>query len=113
MRKRERMIAHATGAALRSAMNMCHGAIVDGGVPACNRFSGRKGHYELSLHAEAAALRRAPCAKGATLYVVRLGSEGEYRESMPCDRCQSLMRRLGVRKCVFSTETGDIRTLML
>lgn len=113
MRASKCELVRAIDAACASSMNMRHGAMVAGGRPACNRFSGRKGSYDLSLHAEAAALQRAPCARGATIYVVRLGKCGEFRESMPCEQCQRLMRRLGVRKCVYSTDQGSFSSMLI
>lgn len=108
-------VAKAVDAAQQSGMQMCHGAVVDGRGcrAACNRFSGRTGPYDKSLHAEAAALRRATNAKGATMYVVRVGATGELRESMPCNMCQIVMRKAGVRKCVFSTAKGVLQTMHL
>lgn len=101
-------------------MQMSHGAVVVGQRrrvcrAACNRFSGRKGCFEQSLHAEAAAVRAAPrhVVRGSTVYVVRLGAGGEVRESQPCPTCQALLRRVGVKKVVHSTCEGGFTVMKL
>ena len=44
--------------------------------------------------------------KGATMYVVRIGVFGELKLSRPCNHCVKLMHAFGVKKVVFSTESG-------
>lgn len=43
---------------------------------------------------------------GATMYVVRVGRSGDFRNSKPCDMCLSALRHCGVRK-VFYSVSGD------
>jgi tRNA(Arg) A34 adenosine deaminase TadA len=39
-------------------------------------------------------------AKGATLYVARIGKDGVARPSEPCIRCQSAIKRAGIKRVV-------------
>ncbi len=49
-----------------------------------------------SEHAEMAALRLAGDARGATVYVARLGSDGTWRHAQPCLRCQYKLDEQGI-----------------
>jgi hypothetical protein len=40
--------------------------------------------------------------KEIKLYIVRVGCSGEWRMSMPCLDCYNTIRKLGIRKIVFS-----------
>jgi deoxycytidylate deaminase len=57
--------------------------------------------YEHSIHAEAAAILALPediNYRKVTLVVVRDG----MRMSRPCERCEKLIRALGIRKVIYS-----------
>ena len=62
---------------------------------------------DCSYHAEVVALRQAGGnAAGATLYVVRLNSEGLDRNSKPCHNCRNAIKVAGIKRVVY-TETGE------
>ena len=46
-----------------------------------------------SVHAEVDALRKVKNTKGATIYVARVGKNGQDRMSRPCDRCHDVIRK--------------------
>lgn len=55
------------------------------------------------LHAEYAAICAAgSAARGATLYVARVNSQGIPRPSEPCARCRGLAQRAGVVRIVWT-----------
>lgn len=57
------------------------------------------------VHAEYAALRAlGGDARGATVYVARVNNFGEARMSMPCSRCQTLLRLAGVKRVVYTVD---------
>ncbi len=58
-----------------------------------------------SYHAERVAIRRAGNCEGGTLYVVRLAN-GRGRMSAPCDRCMTAIENAGIKKIVFTTNSG-------
>ena len=62
-----------------------------------------------SIHAEMDALRKIPYgeAKGATIYVSRLGG----RTSRPCDNCKIILKKAGIKRAVFYDEQGDMDVL--
>lgn len=65
------------------------------------------------LHAEAAVILSAgfDAAENSTIYVARVGRNGELAMARPCEEiCLPLMRETGVRRAVFTTARG-IETL--
>ena len=44
--------------------------------------------------------------EGATVYVVRMSIEDKLRMSKPCEMCQAAMKWVGIKKVVYSTNTG-------
>lgn len=62
-------------------------------------------HTDSSTHAEIGALRMASEARGATVYVARLGGHGQAL-SKPCEACMDALRAAGVKRCVYTTEGG-------
>ena len=62
-----------------------------------------------SIHAEEMAIKDANfLAKGATLYVARVNRKGEDRDSKPCERCQVLIEKVGIKKVIYTTSYGVI-----
>ena len=62
----------------------------------------RLSYLEASVHAEVAALRRAP--KGGangTIYVARIGAQGRLLPSFPCRRCLPVLKEAGVKRIVW------------
>ena len=43
---------------------------------------------------------------GATIYVVRINQEGEFRLSKPCPMCHEALKHCGIKKVVYSTNNG-------
>ena len=50
--------------------------------------------------------------QGATVYVARIGKQGDLRLSKPCPMCEAAMRHVGVREVIYTVneeEVGRIR----
>lgn len=56
-----------------------------------------------SVHAEAAVLRLADGA-GATVYVARMGRNGQRGLARPCQACEELLRQHGVRRVIWTID---------
>jgi len=66
--------------------------------------------YTLSVHAEMDAISRVKNKdqlKGATIYVARKGRTGYPGMSCPCEMCQTLIHRYGLKRAVFTTDYGS------
>ena len=65
-----------------------------------------------TLHAEAACIRdaerRGINLRGATIYVARTGNKSQM--SRPCLDCQQMIEDYGIRKVVYTDETGAVIT---
>jgi deoxycytidylate deaminase len=61
-----------------------------------------KNHDNLSIHAEAAALKRCARTQGATIYVARVNNRNEPMLSRPCAACMDLLKVAGVKKVVYT-----------
>jgi deoxycytidylate deaminase len=57
----------------------------------------------LTYHAEVDALNRFADVRGATIYIARLGKNGEPRFSRPCSRCLEALQDAGIKKIVYTT----------
>ena len=44
----------------------------------------------------------------ATVYVVRIGASGNFAESKPCAHCAAHLRRLAVKRVVYSVADGRL-----
>lgn len=61
--------------------------------------------WENSIHAEADAILKARTdLKGATIYVIRLGSSGKFRFAKPCNHCKTYLKHVGIKKVFYSTD---------
>lgn len=67
--------------------------------------------FKIFLHAEIAAIRKAlkilpvGLLKGTTLYVCRI-KQGGWGNSKPCLGCQRAIAEFGIKKVLYTTETG-------
>ncbi len=60
---------------------------------------------EGSRHAEVHAIDSAPLqARGATLYVARVGMDNQPRLSLPCEDCRRYLAGAGIRKVVYTVD---------
>jgi diaminohydroxyphosphoribosylaminopyrimidine deaminase/5-amino-6-(5-phosphoribosylamino)uracil reductase len=59
--------------------------------------------WRLAMHAEFAAVVAAGSqAAGATVYVARVQADGSTGLSKPCKKCESMMKRSGIAKVVWT-----------
>jgi tRNA(Arg) A34 adenosine deaminase TadA len=49
----------------------------------------------------------------ASVYVVRVGKEGDYKMSMPCPMCQSVLRHVGVKKVFYTMSKNKYGVMKL
>jgi deoxycytidylate deaminase len=65
---------------------------------------------DCSYHAEEVAIREAgeDNVKGAILYVARVNRHGNDRDSKPCSKCATLIKRVGIKRVIFTMEAGEI-----
>lgn len=69
-------------------------------------------HAEIHAIAQAIALEGEESLRGATVYVARTkrlvanGTADVPAMAMPCSGCRRAMRRFGVRRAIFTTESG-------
>jgi deoxycytidylate deaminase len=64
---------------------------------------------DCSYHAEEVAIRESgDNMRGAVIYVARINKNGFDRDSKPCSKCSSLIKRAGIKRVVFTMETGEI-----
>lgn len=89
--------------ALSSSMHQRHGAVVmkNGKIIGV-------GHNKAkckwpSIHAEMDAIKSSGDVTDGHVYVVRVSSCGEMRNSKPCNLCLNYMRRCGITKVYWST----------
>ena len=65
--------------------------------------------YPESVHAEVAAItkllreQRLEDLVGATIYVTRIDRGGRVRMAKPCNYCMELIKSVGIRKVVYTT----------
>jgi|MDTC01.2.fsa_nt_gb tRNA(Arg) A34 adenosine deaminase TadA len=90
--------------AKHSNMNQRHGAVVVKNGKVLSRGHNRIRARWPSVHAEMdALLSLSPKERrGSTVYVARIGSQGEVRNSKPCLMCERCMRKWGVHTVVWS-----------
>lgn len=62
-----------------------------------------------SIHAEESAIKDANYdVRGAILYVARINKNGEDRDSKPCPRCLNLIKESGIKRVIYTTNSGRI-----
>ena len=68
-----------------------------------------------TLHAELGVIlgidRR--ITEGATIFVTRVGKDGDYKMSMPCAMCHEAMRHVGIKKVVYSINNHTVGSYKL
>lgn len=82
----------------------------------CNRIGYshflRNRPFPESIHAEQQAItgllkeRRGHELVGSTMYVSRVNNSGAARLSRPCSYCQRLIEAVGIRRVIYTTNTG-------
>lgn len=106
-------LAHAT--ALESDCAQRVGAVVVKGGSVLAKATNRNHNHphvleedKIKYHSSTCAERRAlaklspASAKGSTVFVVRAARRDDgFARSKPCDRCEAVMEKLGVRKVVY------------
>lgn len=107
--------------ATKSSARNTHGAVVvKGGRVLGTGWNKNRNHPKIvspehiktdcSFHAEEVAIREAgeDNIKGAIIYVARVSRTGHDRDSKPCPKCTTLIKRAGIKRVVFTTEAGEI-----
>lgn len=56
----------------------------------------------ITVHAEIDALNRISDPSGVTVYVARMGKNGDSKFSRPCDRCTIALAKAGVKQVVYT-----------
>lgn len=107
--------------ARKSSARNTHGAIiVKGGRVLGTGWNKNRNHPAIvspehiktncSYHAEEVAIREAgeDNVRGAIIYVARVSKNGEDRDSKPCPKCEALIRQTGIKRVIFTMESGEI-----
>lgn len=107
--------------ATKSIARNTHGAvIVKGGRVVATGWNKNRNHPTIvspehiktkcSYHAEEVAIREAgeSNVRGAVIYVARINKSGADRDSKPCPKCATLIRQVGIKRVVFTMESGEI-----
>ena len=70
-----------------------------------NRFRNNYTCGHATTHAEIGAILGVSrsSTEGATIVVVRINRDGEYRMSKPCTMCEDVLKFVGVKKVVYTT----------
>lgn len=63
-------------------------------------------HDRTCTHAEVDALRKVKDATGLTLYIASLGRGGNIKNSKPCEDCQRLINRSGLKRIIYTNGDG-------
>ena len=69
---------------------------------------------QATLHAELGCVLGIPRPKttGATVYVARVNRFGEERMSKPCNMCQNVLKHVGVRRVIYTTDNEGKHGMM-
>ena len=69
---------------------------------------------QATLHAELGCVLGIPRPKttGATVYVARVNRFGEERISKPCNMCQNVLKHVGVKRVVYTTDNEGKHEVM-
>lgn len=61
-----------------------------------------------TLHAEIGAVLGIDksVTQGATIYVIRVGKDGNYKMSKPCEMCTAALEFVGIKKVIYSVDGG-------
>ncbi len=68
------------------------------------RFRKEPGHA--TLHAELGAILGLDrsITEGATVFVARVGKEGDFKMSKPCSMCHAAMKHVGIKRVVYTID---------
>ena len=68
-----------------------------------------------TTHAEIGAILGMPkeLTSGADIFVVRLGKNGEFKLSKPCDMCFKALRFVGIKRVFYTVEENEFEILNL
>ena len=71
-----------------------------------NRFRKEPGHA--TLHAELGAILGLDrsITEGATIFVARVGKEGDFKMSKPCSMCHAAMKHVGIKRVVYTIDNA-------
>jgi deoxycytidylate deaminase len=106
--------------ATKSSAKNTHGAIVvKGGRVVGTGYNKNKNnpHFvspehiktNCSVHAERSAIKDAGYdVKNAVIYIARVNRQGEDRDSKPCSRCLELIEESGIKRIVYTTQSGRV-----
>jgi deoxycytidylate deaminase len=61
----------------------------------------------LTYHAEIDALNHFNDVSGSTIYIARIGKNGEHRFSRPCNRCLTALHAAGIKKIIYTTHESE------
>ena len=66
-------------------------------------------------HAEIGCILGMPrgATQGATIYVARIGKDGKVRNSKPCQLCQAVLKHVGIKKAIYTTDNNGHGSLRL
>ena len=79
------------------------GIRTDGAIVMASNLSSRKPEYR--AHAEARLTRKLNI--GSEVFIVRILRNGSFANARPCRRCQTLLKRRGVRRCYYSISDDE------
>jgi len=82
------------------------------------RFGARfreRGSGIATLHAELACILNLDrsITSGGTIYVVRVGKDGNYKMSKPCTMCEAALKHVGVSRVYYSTNDETLEIMKL
>lgn len=88
------------------------GNILSTGTNEIRGYSGFKHKHPRSLHAEASAIKylldrkRLHSLAGSVLYVTRVTTKGRSALAKPCEHCMELIKAVGIKKVIYTTNSG-------
>jgi deoxycytidylate deaminase len=67
------------------------------------------------LHAEMDAIVRCPesAVEGAEIIVARVKPSGKPGLAKPCETCQGILKRFGIRRAFYTTNLGDEENILI
>ena len=96
--------------ASKSTMTHKHGAVIIHNNEIIGRGHTHHAYYMVhgkSCHAEIAAIhsvsrRNRPKLHESCLMVLRIGNDGQLKNSKPCDKCADIIRKMKIKNVVYS-----------
>lgn len=119
-KKDRKLIELAKRISYQSDFTQKHGAVLSKGSTVINtafnknKFSSfamrfkKQNPKDATIHAELGAILNMDRkqTEGSIVYVVRTNKQQEFRMSKPCDMCEEALRWVGIKKVVYSTNSG-------